>query len=149
MSIETIQADITAAKQIRSELLADLGDAYDPAAMEEIQTQQQRIGALNESLVREQARVDAAAAAAAAQASPPSESATLFLLAGGKRDKTLQVPAGSRLGDVLDEIGWDVNNYTLKRRLGVGQSAELHEGVNYILTEGTHEISMVPAVEAG
>jgi hypothetical protein len=147
--IQNIREDLETAKTIRTELLADLGDSYDANAMEQIQLQQQRIGTLTEQLAAAEAAEAAAEAAVTTPAGPTGGMALVALLAGGKRDKTLQVPAGSRLGDVLNEIGWDSGNYTFKRRIGVGQSATLTDGLNYILTEGTHEISLVPAVEAG
>jgi hypothetical protein len=150
-NIENIREDLESAKTIRTELLADLGDSYNPDAMEQIQLQQQRIAALTSELAEAEAKAVAEAAASVSEDATGGGSgmALVALLSGGKRDKTLQVPAGARLGDVLAEIGWDSGNYTFKRRIGVGQSATLTDGLNYILTEGTHEISMVPAVEAG
>lgn len=150
-SSQTLKMELESAKQIRCELLTKMdGDNYDPTQLEQLQMQQQRIA----TLVGQIATVEAAEAAATkaaptAQSGGTAEVATVSLLSGGKSEKTFQVPAGCTLGDLLNEVGWDVANYTIKKRLGFGQSAVLTDGMDYVLTAGLHEISLLPAVEGG
>ena len=147
MSISELNQELDAAKAVRTERLASLGDEYNPGAMEQLQIQQQRIAALTTQLV-----VAEAAAAVVTAVAPVVHSrgtAIVSILSGGKLDKTLQVPAGTLLGDVMDELGWTTAGYTFNRRLGVGQRVTLTNWPGYVLSEGTHEISLAPAVEAG
>jgi hypothetical protein len=145
MSISELNQELDAAKAVRTELLASLGDEYNPGAMEQLQIQQQRIASLTTQL----AAAEAAAVAAVAPVVHSSGTAIVSILSGGKLDKTLQVPSGTLLGDVMDELGWTTAGYTFNRRLGVGQRVTLTNWPSYVLSEGTHEISLAPAVEAG
>ena len=146
---QTLKAELEAAKQIRCELLTKMGgDTYDPSQLEQLQMQQQRIATLVGQIATAET-AEATATKADPLAQSGGEVATVSLLSGGKSEKTFQVPAGCTLGDLLSEVGWDIANYTIKKRLGFGQSAVLTDGANYVLTAGLHEISLLPAVEGG
>lgn len=153
-TISSIKAELEGARAVRSEIVASMSDAYDPEAFSKLQNQSQLVSQLAASLAAaEKAEADEAAKLASPQlhaSTGDDGTAIVALLSGGKKDKTLQVRAGLTLGAVLREIGWSVEeSYTFRRRIGVGQSVLLMNPMDYVLTAGSHEISMLPASEGG
>lgn len=151
MSSEQTKQGLSDAREILKGLQEKLGEEYDPTALEQIQVQQQRIGSLRIRLAEEEAAEAQAAAQAATPAGQEAEDAdaTVTLLSGGKNDRTLRVPAGTKLGDVLSELGWNTDGYSFKLRTGAGSYQLLLNGRQYVLAAGQHEIALAPPVDAG
>lgn len=104
-----------------------------------------------------QAAADARAAAVAVQTTTTTtissgtapRTAIISLMAGGKGDRRVEVPVGTSLRQILNELNWDATGHTFKRRVGPGQTADLTQGLDHTFQAGEYEVMMVPAVRGG
>lgn len=151
-SFAYLEDQLNEAIEARDNHVASMGDRYDPSAMEQMSLLQRRVSEARTAL--EQARARAAAPAPTVVTTTTSitsggSTAIVSLMAGGKGDKRVEVPVGTSLSQILQEIGWDSSNHVFKRRTGPGQTADLADGVRYTFGAGEFEILMVPQVRGG
>ena len=151
-SFAYLEDQLNQAIAARDNHVANLGDNYDATAMEQMAVLQRRVSEARSAL--EQARARAAAPAptvvtTTTSITSGSNSAIISLMAGGKGDRRVEVPVGTTLAQILQEIGWDSTSHAFKRRVGPGQTADLSEGLRYVFGPGEYEILMVPQVRGG
>lgn len=147
-----LEDQLNEATTARDNHVANMGDRYDPNAMEQMSLLQRRVSEARQAL--EQARARAAAPAptivtTTTSISAGGNTAIVSLMAGGKGDKRVEVAVGTTLAQIIRELGWDSTGHVFKRRVGPGQSADMSEGGNYVFGPGEFEILMVPQVRGG
>ena len=152
MSTKYFEDQLQAAITARDAHVNSMGDSYNPQAMETMAALQRRVSEARTEL--ERAKVSAAAAATnvtvtTSVSTGGGNTAIVSLMAGGKGDKRVEVPVGTKLGQILQELNWDTEKHAFKRRIGPGQSADLTEGLGYTFQAGEYEILMVPQVRGG
>lgn len=152
MSTKYFEDQLSAAISARDAHVASIGDSYNPSAMEQLSLLQRRVSEARTEL--ERAKVAATAAAqnvtvTTSVTTGGSNTAIVSLMAGGKGDKRVEVPVGTKLSQILTELNWDSTGHAFKRRVGPGQSADITEGTSYTFGAGEYEILMVPAVRGG
>lgn len=151
-SFAYLEDQLSQAIAARDGYVANLGDNYDPAAMEQMAVLQRRVSEARSALA--QARARAAAPTPTVVTTTTSitsggNSAIISLMAGGKGDRRVEGPVGTTLAQILQEIGWDSTGHVFKRCVGPGQTADLSEGLRYVFGSGEYEILMVPQVRGG
>lgn len=152
MSTKYFEDQLQAAITARDAHVNSMGDSYNPQAMETMAALQRRVSEARTEL--ERAKVSAAAAATnvtvtTSVSTGGGNTAIVSLMAGGKGDKRVEVPVGTKLSQILQELNWDSTNHAFKRRVGPGQTAELQDGLGYVFQAGEYEILMVPQVRGG
>lgn len=151
MSTKYFEDQLSAAISARDAHVAGMGDSYDQTAMDKLGLLQRRISEARTELERAKAAAVAQNVTVTTSVSTGSGSntAVISLMAGGKGDKRVEVPVGTKLSQILSELNWDSTNHVFKRRVGPGQTADMQDGLNYTFGAGEYEILMVPQVRGG
>ncbi len=151
-SVAYLEDQLNEATSARDNHIANIGDRYDPAAIEKMALLQRRVSEARAALERGIAMAAAPAptiVTTTTSISTGGNTAIVSLMAGGKGDKRVEVAVGTSLSQIIRELGWDSTGHVFKRRVGPGQNADLTEGGDYTFGPGEFEILMVPQVRGG